>query len=66
MKYYDISFLIFCIFFESFKSKSTQMLRPQNGNSFNDTLLNFGLSAQNLRKNILMKTSFETRVSRMG
>ena len=34
------------IFFESLKSKSTQMLRPQKGNLgvlSNDTLLNFGL-----------------------
>ena len=40
------SFFIFSIFFESLKSKSTQILRPQKGSSgvsFNDTLLNFGL-----------------------
>ena len=40
------SLFIFSIFFESLKSKSTQNLRPQKGNSgvsFNDTLLNFGL-----------------------
>jgi len=40
------SFFMFSIIFESLKSKSTQMLRPQTGNSrvsFNDTLLNFGL-----------------------
>ena len=37
---------MFSIIFESLKSKSTKMLRPQTGNSrvsFNDTLLNFGL-----------------------
>ena len=39
------------------------MLRPQKGNSGYDTLLNFGLWAQNLRQGIVMKTSFETRVS---
>ena len=42
---------------------------PQKGNlgiSFNHTLLNFGLWAQNLRLGIVMKTSYETRVSRMG
>ena len=43
MKYY----FIFSFFFvESLKSKSTQMLPPQKGNSrvlFNDTLLNFRL-----------------------
>ena len=46
MKYFSFSFLIFSILFESLKSKSTQMLRPQKGSSrvsFNDTLLNFGL-----------------------
>ena len=39
-------------FFESLKSKSTQNLRPQKGNSgvsYNDTLLNFGLWAENFR-----------------
>ena len=50
MKYYFFSLFIFSIFFESLKSKSTQNLRPQKGNSgvsFNDTLLNFGLRAHN-------------------
>ena len=45
------------------------MLRPQKGNpevSFNDTLLSFALRVQNLRQGIVMKTSFGTRVSRMG
>ena len=46
------------------------MLRPQKeklGVLSNDTHLNFGLCwAQNLRQDIVMKTSFETRVSRMG
>ena len=40
------SFFTFSICVESLKSKSTQMLRLQKGNSrvsFNDTLLNFGL-----------------------
>ena len=40
------SFYIFSIYFEYLKLKSTQMLRPQNGNSevsFNDTILNFRL-----------------------
>ena len=49
-------------FFQSLKSKSTQMLRPLKGNSgvsFNDTLLNFGLRAQNLNQGIVMITSFE-------
>ena len=39
-------FFIFFIFIEFLKSKSTQMLRVQKGNSrvsFYDTLLNFGL-----------------------
>jgi len=47
MKYYFILFLLILHFFKSLKSKSTQKLRPQKGNSgvsFNDTLLNFGLS----------------------
>ena len=43
----NINIFAVCLyFFESLKSKSTQMWRPQNGNSgvsFNDTLLNFGL-----------------------
>ena len=46
VKYYFIYFLHFLHFFKSLKSKSTQMLRPQKGNSrvsFNDTLLNFEL-----------------------
>jgi len=46
IKYYFFTLFIFSIFFESLKSKSTQMSRPQKGNSevsFNDTLLNFGL-----------------------
>ena len=46
MKYYFIDFLHIFHFLEPLKSKSTQMLRPQNGNlgvSFNNTLLNFGL-----------------------
>ena len=40
---------MFSIFFESLKTKSAQVLRPQKGNSgvsFNDTLLNFRLSNQ--------------------
>jgi len=48
MKYYFIQFVYILNFFESLKSKSTQMLgvRPKNGNSgvlSNDTVLNFGL-----------------------
>ena len=46
MKYKFFSVFILH-FFESLKSKSTQMFRPQKGNSavsFNDTLLNFRLS----------------------
>ena len=46
MKYYFILFLHTLHFFKSLKSKPTQTLRPQKGNSgvsFNDTLLNFGL-----------------------
>ena len=46
MKYYFFSLFIFSIFLEFLKTKSTQMLKPQKGNSgvsFNDTLLNFGL-----------------------
>ena len=46
MKYYFFQFVYILHFFESLKSKSTQNLRPQKGNSgvsFNDTLLNFGL-----------------------
>ena len=46
MKYYFFQFVYILHFFESLKSKSTQILRPQKGNlgvSFNDTLLNFGL-----------------------
>ena len=46
MKYYFIQFVYILNFFDSLKSKSTQMFRPQEGNSgvlFNDTLLNFGL-----------------------
>ena len=46
MKHYFIQFAYILHFFKSFKSKSTQMLRPQKGNSGvlpNDTLLNFGL-----------------------
>ena len=42
------SLFIFSIFFESLRSKLTQMLRPKKGNSeilSNDTLSNFGLSA---------------------
>ena len=68
----EISFYLFSSYsplFKSFKSKSTIMLRPHKGNSrvsFNDTLLNFGLRAQNLRQGIVMKTSFKTRVLRMG
>ena len=48
MNYYFIWFLHILHFFESLKSKSTQMLRPQKWNSgvsFNDTLLNVGLSS---------------------
>ena len=44
------------------------MLRPQKENSgvsFNVTLLNFLLRGQNLRKGIVVKTSFRTRVLRM-
>ena len=55
-------FFIFSISFESLQSRFTQMLRPQKGNSgvsFNDTLLNFGLWAQNLRQGIVIITSFE-------
>ena len=33
MKYYFFSFFIVSIFFESLKSKYTQMLRPQKGHS---------------------------------
>ena len=47
MKYYFFPFVYTLHFFESLKSKPTQMLRPQkvnSGVSFNDTLLNFGLS----------------------
>ena len=46
MKYYFFPFVYTLHFFESLKSKSTQMLGSQKGNSgvsFNDTLLNFGL-----------------------
>ena len=43
MKYYLIQFVYILNFFYSLKSKSTQMLRPQEGVLFNDTLLNFGL-----------------------
>jgi len=46
IKYYFFHLIYILHFFESLKSKSTQMLRPQKGNSgvsFNDTLLNFGL-----------------------
>ena len=46
MKYYFFQFVYILHFFESLKSKSTQMLRPKIGNSgvsFNDTHLNFGL-----------------------
>ena len=46
IKHYFFTLFIFSIFFESLKSKSTQISRPQKGNSglsFNDTLLNFGL-----------------------
>ena len=45
-KTFFFSLFIFSIFFESLKSKSAQMLRPQKGNSrvsFSDALLNFGL-----------------------
>ena len=41
IKYFSFGFFTFFIFVESLKSKSTQMLRPQEGNSgvsFNDTL----------------------------
>ena len=54
MKYYFVSLFTFFIFFEFVKSKSTQMLRPQKGNSgvsFKDTLLNFGLWAEFVNKN---------------
>ena len=46
MKYYFILFFHFLHFFEFHKSKSTQILRPQKGNSgvlFNRPLLNFSL-----------------------
>ena len=46
MKYYFLSLFTFSILFEFVKSKSTEMLRPQKGNSgvsFKDFLLNFGL-----------------------
>ena len=42
MKYYFFQFVYILHFFESLKSKSTQILRPQKGNSgvsFNETLL---------------------------
>ena len=45
-KYYIIWFLQIFHFFEALQLKSTEMLRPRNGNSgvsFIDTLLNFGL-----------------------
>ena len=45
IKYHFIQFVYIHICFESLKSKSTQILRPQKGNSAvfsNDTLLNFG------------------------
>ena len=47
VKYYFIYFLYNLHFLKSLKSKYAQMLRPQKGNSrvsFNDTLINFGLS----------------------
>jgi len=47
VKYYFIFFLYNLHFLKSLKSKYAQMLRPQKGNSrvsFNDTLINFGLS----------------------
>ena len=47
MKYSFFQFVYNLYFFESLKSKSKQMLGSQKGNSgvsFNDTLLNFGLS----------------------
>ena len=53
IKYYFFQFVYILHFFESLKSKSTQMLRPQKGNlgvSFNDTLLNFGLRGKNLKE----------------
>ena len=46
VKYYFIKFLHILHFLKFLKSKSTQLPRPQKGNSgvsFNDTLLNFGL-----------------------
>ena len=49
MKYYFIWFLHILLFYESLKSKSTQMLRSQKRNSgvlFNDILLNSGLCVQ--------------------
>ena len=52
IKYYFFSSFIFSIFFESLKSKSTQMLGAQKQNSgvsFNDTLLNFGLRDSTLQ-----------------
>jgi len=51
MKYYFFQFVYILHFFESLKSKSTQMLRPQKENSgvsFHDSLLNFGLLAKAL------------------
>ena len=50
VKYYFIKFLHILHFLKFLKSKSTQLPRPQKGNSgvsFNDTLLNFGLRVQN-------------------
>ena len=46
MKYYFFPFVYTVHFFESLKSKSTQMLRPQkvnSGVSFNDTLLMYNV-----------------------
>jgi len=51
VKYYFIKFLHILHFLKFLKSKSTQLPRPQKGNSgvsFNDTLLNFGLCTHTL------------------
>ena len=59
MKYYLFLFVYILHFFESLKSKSTEILRPQKGNSgvsfneFNDTILNFGLRGHGVRAGCL-------------
>ena len=73
LKYYFIWFLPILHFFKSLKSKFTQLLRPQKGNSgvsFNDTLLNFGLCLHNTQYTLYIQNqgqhSNQRRISRGG